>query len=82
MTSGGASTNTTTTTPNPFATAATTAPRAEEIASGARRLSDELNEFLQTHPLLQTASTAQAATKSDVPELQLATCRKLREVGD
>lgn len=68
--------------PSTTATASTTtaAPRTEEIAAGARRLMQELTEFLQEHPSLQTASTVQAAAKSDVPELQLATCRKLREV--
>lgn len=59
----------------------TAAPRTEEIAAGARLLTQELKEFLDQHPSLQTASTAQAAAKSDIPELQLSTCRKLREVG-
>ena len=74
--------NSTAVTPsNPFPTStAVAAPRAEEIAAGARRLTDELGEFLEQHTSLQTASTVQAAAKSDVPELQLATCRKLREV--
>ena len=63
----------------PAAATAAAAPRAEEIAAGARRLADELAAFLDQHPSLQTASTAQA--KSDIPELQLVTCRKLREVG-
>ena len=60
--------------------AAATAPRAEEIAAGARRLTEELAAFLDKHPSLQTASTAQAKSNVDVPELQLSTCRKLREV--
>jgi hypothetical protein len=57
-----------------------TAPRAEEIAAGARRLTDELQAFLTEHPSLQTASTASAANTTDVADMQLATCRKLREV--
>jgi hypothetical protein len=56
------------------------APRTEEIAAGARRLSYELAAFLEEHPTLQTASTVQAADKSEIPDLQLATCRQLREV--
>jgi hypothetical protein len=63
------------------ASSPTAAPRTEEIAAGARRLSYELAAFLEEHPTLQTASTAQAADKSEIPEIQLATCRKLREVG-
>lgn len=61
-------------------TSAATAPRAEEIAAGARRLTEELAAFLDKHPSLQTASTAKAGGSVDIPELQLATCRKLREV--
>jgi hypothetical protein len=56
------------------------APRTEEIAAGARRLCYELAEFLEEHPTLLTASTVQAADKSEIPDLQLATCRQLREV--
>ena len=68
-------------TTNSFPTSVT-APRAEEIAGGARRLQEELNEFLEQHAALQTASTvAPATTKGDVSELQLSTCRKLREVS-
>lgn len=63
------------------ASTAVTAPRAEEIAAGANRLAQELQEFLQDNPSLQTASTATVQAKSEIPEMQLATCRKLREVS-
>lgn len=59
---------------------------SEEITAGAKRLASELTEFLVAHPELQTESTVSAypvlllSEKGSIGDLQLATCRKLREL--
>jgi hypothetical protein len=64
-----------------------TGSTAAEIATGARRLALELQEFIRTtlggseNDISRTRTIVEAEQDENIVDLQLATCRKLREVG-